>query len=95
MRKKMVAKLKRELGILIRRKENLEQMLEQVDNLPNDQITRETYQLWHMIWGKINYLDIRIDAIEKKIEMLTDKDIIRAMISGSKGLFNYLIGGQR
>ena len=91
MKNKMLLKLQRQLEILIQRKQNLEKRLWQIDNLPNKDITKDTYKQWHQIYCKINFLSLRIETIKSKMEMLSDKDIIRAVISSSKGLFRNLI----
>jgi chaperonin cofactor prefoldin len=90
MKKKMLLQLQRQLEILNRRKQNLETKLWQIDNLPNKDITKDTYRQWHEVYCKTNYLALRIETIKSKMEMLSDKDIIRAVISSSKGLFNHL-----
>lgn len=91
MKNKMLLKLQRQLEVLTKRKQNLETKLYQIDNLPNEQITDSTYKQWHEVYCKISYLSLRIETVKSKMEMLSDKDIIRAVISGSKGLFRNLI----
>lgn len=91
MKNKMLLKLQRQLEILTQRKQNLETKLYQIDNLPNEQITDVTYKRWHEVYCKITYLSLRIETVKSKMEMLLDKDIIRAVISSSKGLFRNLI----
>lgn len=86
----MLLKLQRSLEILNKRKQNLETKLYQIDNLPLEKIKKDTYKQWHEIYCKVSYLDLRIETIKSKMEMLSDKDIVRDVISGSKGLFNYL-----
>ena len=86
----MLLKLQRQLEILNKRKQNLETKLWQIDNLPTEKITKDTYRQWHEVYCKANYLDLRIETIKSKMELLADKDIVRAVISSSKGLFNYL-----
>ena len=88
----MLLKLEKLLQILVKRKSNLETKLWQIDNLPNEKITKNTYQEWHQVYCKISYLDLRIETIKSKMELLADKDIVRAVISSSKGLFNHIIG---
>lgn len=90
MKKEMLLKLQRQLEILNKRKNNLEIKMEQIDNLPNQYITRQTYRQWHTVYCKVNYLLLRIEGIKSKMQMLSDKDIVRDVISSSKGLFNHL-----
>lgn len=92
MKKKMLLQLQRQLEILNKRKQNLEARLWQLDNLPNKDITKDTYRQWHTVYCKVTYLNLRIETVKSKVEMLTDTDIIRAVISSSKGLFNHLRG---
>ena len=82
----MLLKLEKLLQILVKRKSNLETKLWQIDNLPDNKITKNTYQEWHQVYCKISYLDLRIEGIKAKMDML----IVRDVISSSKGLFNYL-----
>ena len=86
----MLLKLEKQLEIVTKRKNNLEVKLEQIDNLPDKEITKDTYNQWHRVYCKVNYLNLRIETIKSKMEMLSDTDIVRAVISSSKGLFNYL-----
>ena len=90
----MLLKLERQLEIVIKRKNNLEEKMEKIDNLPLLQITKDTCRQWHEVFCKVNYLELRIETIRRKMQILSDKDIVRDMISRSKGLFNYLIGGR-
>lgn len=90
-KKEMLLKLEKQLEIVTKRKANLETRLYQIDNLPNEQITDTTYKEWHEVYCKASYLNLRIETIKSKIEMLSDKDIVRDVISGSKGLFRNLI----
>lgn len=95
MRKKMLLQLQRQLEILVRRRNNLQTKMEQIDDLPNDQITKNTYREWHEIYRKVTYLNLRIETIKSKMELLAESDdVVKSVISGSKGLFNYLIGGR-
>lgn len=95
MRKKMLLQLQRQLEILVRRRNNLQTKMEQIDDLPNDQITKNTYREWHEIYCKVTYLNLRIETIKSKMELLAESDdVVKSVISGSKGLFNYLIGGR-
>lgn len=95
MRKKMLLQLQRQLEILVRRRNNLQTKMEQIDDLPNDQITKNTYREWHEIYCKVTYLSLRIETIKSKMELLAESDdVVKSVISGSKGLFNYLIGGR-
>lgn len=91
-KKEMLLKLEKQLQILTKRKNNLEVRLEQIDNLPDREITKNTYKQWHEVYCKVNYLNLRIETIKSKMEQLADKDIVRAVISSSKGLFNHIIG---
>ena len=43
-----------------------------------------------LVKRKVSYLNLRIETIKSKMQMLSDKDIVRDVISSSKGLFNYL-----
>lgn len=86
----MLLKLEKQLEIVTKRRNNLEVRLEQIDNLSEREITKNTYNQWHEVYCKINYLNLRIETIKSKMEMLSDTDIIRAVISSSKGLFNHL-----
>lgn len=89
-KKEMLLKLERQLQILTKRKQNLETKMYLIDNLPNDKITKDTYKQWHEVYCKTSYLNLRIDTIKSKMQMLSDKDIVRDVISSSKGLFNFL-----
>ena len=89
-KKEMLLKLERSLEILTKRKSNLETRMVQIDELPNSQITKDTYKEWHEVYCKVSYLNLRIETIKSKMQMLSDKDIVRDVISSSKGLFNYL-----
>lgn len=93
--RKMLSQLQRQIEILMKRKQNLETKLVHIDNLPNDQITKDTYRQWHEVYVKVSYLELRIATIRSKMEILSNKDIIHAVISSSKGLFNHLIGGNK
>lgn len=93
--RKMLSQLERQLEILTKRKRNLETKLWQIDNMPNEQITKDTYRIWHEIYVKVSYMELRIETIKSKMEILSNKDIIHAVISSSKGLFNHLIGGNK
>ena len=86
----MLLKLEKQLEIVTKRRNNLEVKLEQIDNLPDKEITKDTYNQWHEVYCKVNYLNLRIETIKSKMELLADKDIVRDVISSSKGLFNYL-----
>lgn len=91
----MLLQLQRQLEILVRRRNNLQTKMEQIDDLPNDQITKNTYREWHEIYCKVTYLNLRIETIKSKMELLAESDdVVKSVISGSKGLFNYLIGGR-
>lgn len=93
MKKKMLLKLQRQLEILVKRKNNLQTKMELIDSLPTAKITKNTYNEWHKVYCKVNYLELRIETIKSKMEMLVDSnDIIKSVISGSKGLFNHIIG---
>ena len=93
MKKKMLLRLQKQLEILVKRKNNLQTKMELIDNLPDQSITRQTYNQWHRVYCKVNYLSLRIETIKNKMEMLADsEDVIKSVISGSKGLFNHIIG---
>ena len=89
-RGEMLLKLQRSLEILSKRKQNLETKMYQIDNLPLEQIKKDTYKQWHEVYCKVSYLELRIETIKSKMQMLSDKDIVRDVISSSKGLFNCL-----
>ena len=89
-RGEMLLKLQKSLEILVKRKENLEARMVEIDERPNNQITKDTYKQWHEVYCKVSYLNLRIETIKSKMQMLSDKDIVRDVISSSKGLFNYL-----
>ena len=89
-RGEMLLKLQKSLEILVKRKENLEARMVEIDERPNNQITKDTYKEWHEVYCKVSYLNLRIETIKSKMQMLSDKDIVRDVISSSKGLFNYL-----
>lgn len=90
-KKEMLLKLEKQLEILTKRKRNLKTKMELIDDLPVEQITKDTYKEWHIVYCKVNYLALRIETIKNKMEMIVDsKDIVKSVISGSKGLFNYL-----
>lgn len=92
MKNKMLLNLQRQLEVLTKRKQNLETKMEQIDNLPNQCITRQTYRQWHEVYCKVSYLKLRIEGIKSKMQILAKKtDIIKDVISGSKGLFRNLI----
>ena len=87
----MLLKLEKQLEIVIKRRNNLQARMEQIDDLPNNQITKNTYQQWHEVYCKVSYLNLRIETIKSKMELLADSnDIVKSVISGSKGLFNHL-----
>lgn len=88
----MLLKLQKQLEIVVKRKNNLEKKMKEIDERPNEYITRNTYKEWHRIYCKVNYLILRIETIKSKLELLGNKDIVRDVISGSKGLFNHIIG---
>lgn len=88
----MLLKLQRQLEIVVKRKNNLEKKMKEIDERPNEFITRNTYKEWHEVYCKVNYLNLRIETIKSKMEMLSNKDIVRDVISSSKGLFNHIIG---
>ena len=86
----MLLKLEKQLEIVTKRKRNLEAKMVEIDERPNNLITKDTYKEWHEVYCKVTYLNLRIETIKSKMEMLSDTDIIRAVISSSKGLFNHL-----
>lgn len=87
----MLLKLEKQLEILVKRRNNLQTKMEQIDDLPNNQITKNTYHQWHEIYCKVSYLNLRIETVKSKMELLADSnDIVKSVISGSKGLFNHL-----
>ena len=86
----MLLKLERQLEIVIKRKNNLETRMKEIDDRPDSAITKDTYKEWHEVYCKVSYLNLRIETIKSKMQLLSDKDIVRDMISSSKGLFNYL-----
>ena len=88
----MLLQLQRQLEILVRRRNNLQTKMEQIDDLPNDQITKNTYREWHEAYCKVTYLNLRIKTIKSKMELLAESnDVVKSVISGSKGLFRNLI----
>ncbi|MBQ1392872.1 MAG: hypothetical protein IIY81_04915 [Lachnospiraceae bacterium] len=89
-KKEMLLKLERQLEIVTKRKRNLEAKMVEIDERPNNLITKDTYKEWHEVYCKVSYLNLRIETIKSKMQMLSDKDIVRDVISSSKGLFNYL-----
>jgi chaperonin cofactor prefoldin len=89
-KKEMLLKLERQLEIVTKRKRNLEARMVEIDERPNNLITKDTYKEWHEVYCKVSYLNLRIETIKSKMQMLSDKDIVRDVISSSKGLFNYL-----
>lgn len=89
-KKEMLLKLERQLEIVTKRKRNLEAKMVEIDERPNNLITKDTYKEWHEVYCKVTYLNLRIETIKSKMQMLSDKDIVRDVISSSKGLFNYL-----
>ena len=89
-KKEMLLKLERQLEIVTKRKRNLEARMVEIDERPNNLITKDTYKEWHEVYCKVTYLNLRIETIKSKMQMLSDKDIVRDVISSSKGLFNYL-----
>lgn len=89
-KKEMLLKLERQLEIVTKRKRNLEAKMVEIDERPNNLITKDTYKEWHEVYCKVSYLNLRIETIKSKMQMLSDKDIVRDVISISKGLFNYL-----
>lgn len=89
-KKEMLLKLERQLEIVTKRKRNLEARMVEIDERPNNLITKDTYKEWHEVYCKVSYLNLRIETIKSKMQMLSDKDIVRDVISISKGLFNYL-----
>lgn len=89
-KKEMLLKLERQLEIVTKRKRNLEAKMVEIDERPNNLITKDTYKEWHEVYCKVSYLNLRIETIKSKMQMLSEKDIVRDVISSSKGLFNYL-----
>lgn len=89
-KKEMLLKLERQLEIVTKRKRNLEARMVEIDERPNNLITKDTYKEWHEVYCKVSFLNLRIETIKSKMQLLSDKDIVRDMISSSKGLFNYL-----
>ena len=89
-KKEMLLKLERQLEIVTKRKRNLEARMVEIDERPNNLITKDTYKEWHEVYCKVSYLNLRIETIKSKMQMLSDKDIVRDVISSSKGLFKYL-----
>ena len=89
-KKEMLLKLERQLEIVTKRKRNLEAKMVEIDERPNNLITKDTYKEWHEVYCKVTYLNLRIETIKSKMQMLSEKDIVRDVISSSKGLFNYL-----
>lgn len=89
-KKEMLLKLERQLEIVTKRKRNLEARMVEIDERPNNLITKDTYKEWHEVYCKVTYLNLRIETIKSKMQMLSEKDIVRDVISSSKGLFNYL-----
>ncbi len=89
-KKEMLLKLERQLEIVTKRKRNLEARMVEIDERPNNLITKDTYKEWHEVYCKVSYLNLRIETIKSKMQMLSEKDIVRDVISSSKGLFNYL-----
>lgn len=89
-KKEMLLKLEKQLEIVTKRKRNLEAKMVEIDERPNNLITKDTYKEWHEVYCKVSYLNLRIETIKSKMQMLSDKDIVRDVISISKGLFNYL-----
>lgn len=89
-KKEMLLKLEKQLEIVTKRKRNLEARMVEIDERPNNLITKDTYKEWHEVYCKVSYLNLRIETIKSKMQMLSDKDIVRDVISSSKGLFNYL-----
>ena len=89
-RGEMLLKLQKQLEIVVKRKDNLEKRMVEIDERPNNQITKDTYSEWHKVYCKVTYLNLRIATIRSKMELLADKDIVRDVISSSKGLFNHL-----
>lgn len=93
MKEKMIGKLVNLQIILERRKNRLAARLAIIDNLPNSQITNDTYRQWHEVYGKIGYLELRLAKIKEEIDILCKrKDLIADFIAGSKGLFTKLAG---
>lgn len=91
-KKEMLLKLERLLEVLVKRKNNLTKKMEEIDDLPDQYITRYTYKEWHEVYCKVSYLELRIAIVKSKMQLLAEKtDIIRDVISGSKGLFNHLV----
>lgn len=91
-KKEMLLKLERLLEVLVKRKNNLKKKMEEIDDLPDQYITRHTYKQWHEVYCKVSYLELRIEIVKSKMQLLAEKtDIIRDVISGSKGLFNHLV----
>lgn len=89
-KKEMLLKLERQLEIVTKRKRNLEARMVEIDERPDNSITKDTYKEWHEVYCKVSYLNLRIETIKSKMQMLSEKDIVRDVISSSKGLFNYL-----
>lgn len=92
MKNKMLLKLQRQLEVLNKRRNNLQTKMELIDKLPLTEIKKDTYKIWHEVYCKVSYLDLRIETIKSKMELLANSDdIIKSVISSSKGLFRNLI----
>lgn len=90
-KREMLLKLEKQLEIVVKRKSNLETRMKEIDDRPNNLITKDTYKEWHEVYCKVSYLELRIATIKSKMQMLADSDdVVKSVISGSKGLFNRL-----
>ena len=90
-KREMLLKLEKQLEIVVKRKSNLETRMKEIDDRPDNLITKDTYKEWHETYCKVSYLELRIATIKSKMQMLADSDdVVKSVISGSKGLFNRL-----
>jgi len=82
-------KFEMKLAILVRRKNNLQKELEQIDSVSLGQETENLIKRWHEVFGKIKILEDRIATIKSSMEILANKrDFIKDVISSGKSVFN-------
>lgn len=95
MKKEMLLKMERCLGILVCRRNNLQRELDEIDSLPLNKVNSSNTKRWHTVFCKIKHLENRIATKKTQMEILANKrDRIKDIISDSKSIFNYVFRGK-
>ena len=98
-RSSMLLKMEKNLLILIKRRNNLQAELTQIDNLPLTKVNKKNTDRWHTIFCKIKHIENRIATRKTEMEILAKRrDKVRDIIAESKSIFNSVfapnIGGK-